>query len=482
MAGVILLAVCVLLFAVRLIGPPTLADNDQERPASYALDALRNGHWICQVDWMGKLASKPPVYTWLVALCTLPFGRLSHFTLYLPLALAVTGAAFLLFRAGSVRFSWRAGFFGALVFVLSPMMMKLIALARTDALFCVFVAVGAFLALRAWETGRGWTWFWLAAAAATLTKGPLGVVLAAGGLFAVLWERKSGSPLPLRGRAWPGFILFLVLVVGWFYLAYTEFGTALVDKMIGKELVGHAVRNHRGGLPGSRLYLSPGYFLLRFAPWSLVACAAFWRVVRRPAADERERRFERFLFCWFFTGLTIFSIAPHQRGDLLAPLIPAAALLAGRELDRWLRRLSDSQTLAVGAALAGLVLLSLSVTLELHRGDKLLHRTAGMGMLAGQIEARLGEDADILHVDTPFTLQFYLNTMKPIITSEMAVAKLKGKDRVVVAACDWSRIRKHLRKSDVRLYEVARWPATGVPLLSVLSNRPLKDGQSPVEW
>jgi len=482
LASVLLLVVCVLLFAVRLAGPPTLADNDQERPASYALDALRNGHWICQVDWMGQIASKPPVYTWLVTLATRPFGRISHFTLYLPLALAVTITAFLLLRAGGSRFGWRAGLFGALVFVLSPMMMKLIALARTDALFAAAVTVGALMALRAWETGRGWTWFWLAAAVATLTKGPLGVVLAAGGLCAAAWEKKSGAPLPLKGRAWPGLILFLVLVFGWFYLAYVQFGDALVDKMIGKELVGHAMRNHRGGLPGSKLYLSPGYFLLRFAPWSVVACAAFWRVVRRPAAEERERRFERFLFCWFFTGLTIFSISPHQRGDLLAPLIPAAAMLAGRELDRWLRRLSDPQVLASAAGLAGVVLLSLSVTLDLHRADKLLHRTEGLRILAGQIEARLGRDADIVHVDTPYTLQFYLNTMKPQVTAEMAASLLKGPEPVVVAANDWGRIRRHMKKLEVPLYEIARWPAGGVPLVRVIGNQPTKDGQPPVEW
>ena len=481
-AAFILLAVCIMVFAVRLAGPPMLADNDQERPASYALDAVRNGHWICQMDWMGRIASKPPIYTWLVALFTLLFGRISLLALYLPTALAITGAAFLVMRSGGIRFGWRAGFLGAMVFVLSPMMMKLITLARTDALFAAGVTLGALIALRAWETGKGWTWFWLVAAVTTLTKGPLGVVLSAGGLFAALWEKKSGTPLPLRGRAWPGFILFLVIVGGWFYLAYAEFGQALVDKMIGKELVGHAVQNHRGGLPGSKLYMSPGYFLVRFAPWSFVACAGFWRVMRRPSPEVRERRFERFAFCWFFTGLLIFSIAPHQRGDLLAPLIPAAALLAGRELDRWLRRLSGGQVLAVGAALTGVVLCIQSVALDFKRNEKLIHRTIGMKILAGQIEARLGEDADILHVDTPYTLQFYLNTMKPIITSEMASSKLGGQEHVTVAACDWGRIRKHMKKPRVPLYEVAQWPASETPQLRVMSNQPVKDGQQPVEW
>jgi len=157
-------------------------------------------------------------------------------------------------------------------------------------------------------------------------------------------------------------------------------------------------------------------------------------------------------------------------------------MLAGRELDRWLRRLSDPQVLASAAGLAGVVLLSLSVTLDLHRADKLLHRTEGLRILAGQIEARLGRDADIVHVDTPYTLQFYLNTMKPQVTAEMAASLLKGPEPVVVAANDWGRIRRHMKKLEVPLYEIARWPAGGVPLVRVIGNQPTKDGQPPVEW
>jgi len=52
--------VALCLFFLRLSAPSNLMDNDQERPAAYALDALRNGHWLCQRDHNRRDTSKPP--------------------------------------------------------------------------------------------------------------------------------------------------------------------------------------------------------------------------------------------------------------------------------------------------------------------------------------------------------------------------------------------------------------------------------------
>ncbi len=65
------------LFGVRLAGPPDLTDNDQERPSAYVLDVVQNGNWCVQRDAYGEIASKPPL-TWLAGLSTLaPAGRLA---------------------------------------------------------------------------------------------------------------------------------------------------------------------------------------------------------------------------------------------------------------------------------------------------------------------------------------------------------------------------------------------------------------------
>ena len=78
-------ATALLLFLIRFTGPSDLSDNfHQERQASYVLDILQNGHWACQRDPYGDIASKPPLHAWLSALASLVCGGFSWFTLVLP--------------------------------------------------------------------------------------------------------------------------------------------------------------------------------------------------------------------------------------------------------------------------------------------------------------------------------------------------------------------------------------------------------------
>src|SRR5262249_30945168 len=152
------------------------------------------------------------------------------------------------------------------------------ATARWDGLFALAVTIAALAAFRAWRLGSGWTIFWLAAAAATLTKGPLGVLLAGFGLVAVVWERLTGHRTPLAGSHTTGIGLFLLVTVGWFLLAYRQVGPRLVQNMFVDELVGNVVE-HRVAY---RFVKPLGDFTWNFAPWSLFAIAGLVRVIVRP--------------------------------------------------------------------------------------------------------------------------------------------------------------------------------------------------------
>src|SRR5881392_1374052 len=110
------LAAC--LFAIRLAAPPNLLDQDQERPASYVLDVVKNGNWLCQRDLSGDITSKPPLYTWICALLTLACGRINVVCLYLPGALGAFGAATLILLLGRKYFGVRAGLMGAIACLL----------------------------------------------------------------------------------------------------------------------------------------------------------------------------------------------------------------------------------------------------------------------------------------------------------------------------------------------------------------------------
>lgn len=461
------------LFGLRLLSPADLTDNDQERPASYILDAVQNGHWAIQRDAYDDIASKPPMLTWLSGLATLAWGRLDRFSLYLPCALAVIGIALLIQGRGRASFGGLAGFLGALTFLFCQYGFKHVVLARNDALFAFTVALAALAGFRAWNRGRGWTWFWLAAAAATLTKGPLGLLLAAGGFLAVPWERRRGEPWPVRGHPWAGAVLWLLVVGGWFALAWQAAGDDFIRKQLGRELAGHLTGSESGGKwPGSDPFHCVLYFLSRYAPWSLAAAAGFWRVWRHPATDPAARRCERFLTAWFFAGLVVFTIAPHKRPDLLLPIIPPAAILAGRELAGWLGRFRPAIVWRTATA-AGVLLLG---GLALARPQGRTTVTEVVATRAMEEIARAASEPDLqgiplTFVDHTLSVQFYLNRHQLVTSPRQAAALFLEEAAALVVTRDPAALRRQL-PAEIRVRTLAVAPSNGPPVVHLLARRP----------
>ncbi len=467
-----LLLVWAALFLVRLSAPCDLLDNDQENPAAYVQDVVLNGHWILQRDVFGSITSKPPMYTWLAALSTLALGRLSPLSLALPTALATLGIAGLVLAAGRRVWGARAGWWAAMVYLISNVAAKQMTLVRTDGVFSLWVTAAALAGYAAWIRGGGWRWFWLAAALATLTKGPLGLLFAAGGLLAAGWERRVPDAPKLRGSHLSGVLLYLLLCGGWFYAAWLDSGPAMWDKLIQRELLGHATGGSTGGFPGSQAYKPPLLLLARFAPWSLLAYLGLWRVGKHPARAACEQRFERFLACWLLVGMALLALGAHQRGDLLFPLIPAAALLAGREVDRWLARRSPG-AVRIGTGTVPVVGLALlGAYWHVLRPQKpAVRQTVAVQALARELMAATGEECPLTDVDAPYGLQIFLNELHAHVSPAAAAALLADEPAALVATMDTNALAAHL-PAGATVHEVAACVLPERGVLRVLSNRP----------
>ena len=465
-----ILAVCVAaaaLFLIRLTGLPNLVDNEF-RLGACVLNAVQGGNWIAPHNSLGTL-DKPPMLTWLAALATLAVGRVSLLSLYLPTALATAVLAVLLYTWGTRHAGSYAGLYAAVTYLSSNVVAQQIATARWDGLFALTVVLVALAAFRSWNTGRGWTLFWLAAAVSTLTKGPLGILLGGLGLLAVPWERRSGRPLPLRGSHAPGVTLFLLIVFGWFGLACLR-SPHIVDDLIRSELVRHAVMS----APGHRLGKPPSDFVANFAPWSILTILGLWRIWMHPAADDARRRFDRFCFWWFVGGLLLFAISPHNPARLLYPVVPPAAIIAGCEADRLTRGLRPSMRL--GGCAAAVVIALTIFTAKYHRWDhrrEHVRRTLAILRLHDAIARRAGEDFPLTYTrDVPFAIQLTFDTMRPTVTTRDAAALLRSDAPAYVVVRDATRVRRRMGRGAPSLYEIAGATIGSTPYLTLLGNRP----------
>lgn len=457
----VLIVLCSLFFALRATGPTDLEGYAQHRNVGYLMDLTVNRNWLAQYDLTGAVISKPPLHTWAMAAFTEVWG-VSRTAMLMPSFLAIAALTLLIFITGHRYFGIFTGGLSGLFFVLAPMTSKHIALVRPDAVFALTITGCAFIAFYAWQKGHGWTWFWLVAAAATLAKGPLGVVLAASGLLAYFWEKRDNKELspPCKWRPGWGVLMFFGLCLGWFLLAWAEHGQVLVDKLILDELIGQAAGTSKDTLPGSNLPKPTMYFISRFAPFSILTFIGLWRVFRRPENVPEKRCFERFLTCWLLFGLVIFSLAAHHRADLLFPLWPAGALIAGRE-GVVLAGKAGVRRFSWGVAILAVLLFTYAAWVY-HPG---VNRRANVIELSENVKgaAQALEQADVdfdrlYYFNTPVTLQMYLGTARTLMDADelKAVLAQNEMDRPIYIAVE-SEKKSSIPVEKDRLDTVFNW-------------------------
>jgi 4-amino-4-deoxy-L-arabinose transferase-like glycosyltransferase len=447
-----------MLYVMRLMGPVDLVTRSQGLSLSYLVDIITNGHWISARDFLGDPASKPPLFNWIGALSVAAFGR-TWFAASLPSALAVLATALWLVFWGGGHFGWRAGAAAALGFLLSQLTVSLLPVVRPDTLFTLCVVLAAGFAFDAWRGRRSWWPFWLFATLAGLAKGPHGLVLAAAGLGAVLWcGRDDGHPIRLASL-WPGLLFFLVVNLGWFGLGWWTVGDPFVEELVGEELIGHAVRNDHGYSLLTTWWQPTAYLLGRFLPWSLLLLSAVPRVVRRPADDSNQRALERFLVSWLALGLLFFSLIGHKRGDLVAPLIPAAALLVGRELAELSGAWSRFRQVAAGTVTAIVLFVAFTTYHWVIRADNTIVRlSVAQDEFARELMEKIPDGAgliyasDGLHPERFAIPQYYYGSMQAPIPPERAVDRLAGDTHVWVVTPDVDGITRGAAARGVEVY------------------------------
>jgi 4-amino-4-deoxy-L-arabinose transferase-like glycosyltransferase len=465
-----LLALWLILFVIGVTGYPNLLDNER-RIGAYALDVMQNGNWIAQHDSTGEFMSKPPGFTWLVVLTSYATGGLSRFSLYLPSALATLAVALLIFQAGCRYFTERAAFIAAFAYLLSYVTEKQLTTARYDGLFTLPVFLGALALYRGWKEGRAWRLFWLAMTFGALVKGPLVFVLPILGLLAVFLERHTGHLFRWYWHHALGFAIFAVFCGGWLALVLHYHGDEFINKIIRRELLGHALNEGPKYSVGERFYAAPLDVLVHFLPWSPIAIFCALRMLRRGEPGDGHS-FERYLSCYFVAGLLLFSLAAHQRGRLTWPLIPALALLAGRQLDIWLRNVSTQRLRKWAMGLACVVVIAAAVNHHwLMRYSTKCQQTLAMRDVAALLRKELGDSPPVTYVDAPFAVQFYLGQLRFNTTIKAATEMLGRTDPIYIVASGSAaqRISEAAASAPFTLHS---WPTEKAPFIRVLSNRP----------
>jgi 4-amino-4-deoxy-L-arabinose transferase-like glycosyltransferase len=222
--------------------------------------------------------------------------------------------------------------------------------------------------LTLWTTAAFWAlWEWfagkrrLAVAAAglcmglaTLTKGPVGVILPTlCGLVYVIFAHEQRSMIKQRDL-FLGLGAFLGVTLAWFVPAVAQGGLEYAQATILHHSLERYVRAWEHTAPWHYYLVA---FPAEFLPWTLFLPQAL--VARSNFGRLQGRDGRRFAICWLVTILGFFSISTGKRDIYLLPAFPAAALLVGWSWSWWWSL--TRETVAVWAVRLPVLILALTL-------------------------------------------------------------------------------------------------------------------------
>ncbi len=367
---VLLLCLAGLLFFSGL-GSIGLTDRDEGRNAEAGREMFETGDWITPTFNYELRVAKPAFLYWLMSASYRFFG-VSEFAARFPSALFGVASILLQYLVLTRLRGPVIGLVGGLMLLLNVEIIGLGRMALTDSVLIFFTTLSLYsfwMGLHGEGRERHFVWlFYVGMALATLTKGPVGVILpfltsALYLTFTRRWGEYWHQGYPLAGT-----LVLAMLALPWYAAMLAIHGSAYTAPAqahtIGRFL--SPMEGHGFGL----LFYFPVLFL-GFFPWSGLLPAALyqalkhWRVARgkglegrtdppthslSPLASRLSSSLELELFAalWVVSVFLFFTASATRLPHYIGPLFPAAALLTA---SFWHRSLVEPATRGIRASI-----------------------------------------------------------------------------------------------------------------------------------
>jgi 4-amino-4-deoxy-L-arabinose transferase-like glycosyltransferase len=362
----------------------TLMHPDEGRYSEIAREMAVSGDWLTPRLNGLKYFEKPPLQYWATAAAFDAFG-IHNWTARLWPALTTFAATLFIGFVGLKLGGPAVGFFAAASLASSTGFLVAGHFVSLDGALSAFLAValGAFLlaqrdGLRAGPR-RAWMWVaWAAMAAATLSKGLIGVVIPGASLVAYSLATRDF-------RVWrrlhlaSGLVLYFALAAPWFVAVSRANPEFFRFFFIHEHFERYLTTTHRRA--GGWSYYLP-YVLGGSLPWLFVLLWGARRTWRDGVAAANGFSWQRFAVVWVIFVVLFFSASGSKLPAYIAPIFPALALLAGRLLARY-----DAKTLfrlTLPLAVAAVAMLALVLFMNEARLERLTGRR-GMATIAAYL-------------------------------------------------------------------------------------------------
>jgi 4-amino-4-deoxy-L-arabinose transferase-like glycosyltransferase len=322
-------AIVVLWFAN--LGSRALLHPDEGRYAEIAREMLATGDWVTPRLNGLKYFEKPPFQYWVTALAYRMFG-VHEWTARLWPALAGLLAVVAIGVAGRALGGPALGAFAGLVLagtLWHAGMAQMVTLDSGLAFFLTLAFTGFVIAQRPdtdERTRRKWMLItWAAMAGATLSKGPIGLVLPAGALVVYMLINRDFA-LWRRLYVVSGLALFLLVTTPWFIAVARANDEFLSFFFVHEQFQRFLTEEHQR--------TGPWYYFVPLVaagslPWLVVLTLGARRAWRDDGAPTGVFSWRRLALVWAGFVFVFFSASGSKLPSYILPMFAPLALVAG---------------------------------------------------------------------------------------------------------------------------------------------------------
>ncbi|TAM37072.1 glycosyltransferase family 39 protein, partial [bacterium] len=306
----------------------SLTIPDEVFYAQTAKEMLKNGSWMTPYIFGQPQFEKPVFLYWLLKSSFMVSGINSFSARFFPAFFGMIGVIAVYFL-GRIGFKdQKKAFISAIVLMTAGLYVGLARTVFTDLVFSILILLSLLSFYWGYSfrnrKGTGILLFFIFAGLATLTKGPLGLLIPLLTVIVFLLLKKDIKFLLGRYLFW-GLLIFSFISLPWYILMFKLYGNAFIHEFFYNDHIRRIIEAEHIG--NDTWYFYPFSMIGCIFPWSFFLAAALFFLPRH--IKEKDNSFYVFLVCWIAVTFVTFQSAHSKLVSYIFPLFPALAFFCG---------------------------------------------------------------------------------------------------------------------------------------------------------
>ena len=325
---ILLLLLMSYVFFVLGNGIVSLTSPDEVFYVQTAKEMVQHNTWLTPYLFGAPQFEKPVFLYWLLRTAFVIFGISGFSARFFPALFATIGVIAVYFLSLLGFKNEKKAFIVSLVLMSNGLYVGLARTVFTDMVFSVFISLSLLSFFWGYSAeknkGLGISLFFVFSGLATLTKGPLGILLPFLTVVSFLSIRKELKYLFSKHLLW-GIFIFVVVAVPWYVFMINKYGSGFIGEFFYNDHLRRFIEAEHAA--NDKWYFYPFATIGCMFPWSLYAVFSLIYLFMNLKKDTLP--IYVFLACWIAVVFIIFQSAHSKLISYIFPIFPALAVITG---------------------------------------------------------------------------------------------------------------------------------------------------------